>query len=163
MEVDYVDVWVTRCNPTICVSCVSIIAWCEPSACHLCRSLCWKQALFKAFKLVSVCSNQTMLQHSSKLLLLCVETRLFFFLSQSTQIKQLMCWKLTFWKHYGKFSCEDFNTLHVCFSFFCICADTSTHPFTFAWIFNKVADVTLGEGMLKLYSGNSRYQFFFTL
>lgn len=83
-----------------------------------------------------------------------------FFLSQSTQIKQLMCWKLTFWKHYGKFSCEDFNTLHVCFSFFCICADTSTHPFTFAWIFNKVADVTLGEGMLKLYSGNSRYQFF---
>lgn len=32
---------------------LSVIAWYEPSACHLCHSLCWKQALFRALQLVS--------------------------------------------------------------------------------------------------------------
>lgn len=97
---------------------VAVIASCGPSARHLRHSLYWKQALFKALKLVSLFSNQTTFQHSNKPLLLSVWTVFLFFVflkalkSDSELVENWHCWKLNV-----KFICESFSTLHV-FSFF---------------------------------------------
>lgn len=80
---------VTRYNLSICVC--RIIAWREPSACHPCHCVCWKQALFKALHRLGVCSIQTT-QHIQHARSVFKPDCVFFF--QRTQFKKHMCWKL---------------------------------------------------------------------
>lgn len=77
---------------------------CDPSACRLWHSLCWQQELFKALKVVNVCSNQTVFHRSSEPLLLHLNCFSVHLKSHSAQMNT-RCWKQSFSACFLWFSC----------------------------------------------------------
>lgn len=126
-EVTFVYVWIIR------YVCLQLLRWCEPSACRLCHSLCWKQPLFKALKLISVCSNQTT---PTSFIAMCWNHFLkkIFFKLLNHMLKYDMTRSIL-----ASSSVQDLMHCMCDSHCFWMSDDTSVDLFTVVWMYNKAA------------------------